>query len=170
MIPRAQGKIFERALKFNADYVPALNNLAAVLSEHLDDLESAIGYMDRAVEIEPLDAKLRVSRGVLLARSGKRTKAIDDAVQALKIEASPDIKYRAAGVFAQTSKQVTTDAAKALKLVSEAAFEQPAKVLKMIPTDPDIGPVKDNPLLQKILRSLRELKEIASVKNRQEKQ
>ena len=148
---------FERALEFNPKSDPAYNNIAHVYSEILDDSETAIKFMDKAIEFNSANPKLIAARGVLHGRTGKRPLAIADAETALRFDGSPDTLYRVAGIYAQTSKAEPQDASMAISLFAQAAFNDPGLVLRMMKTDPDLEPLTDKQAFNSLVDAIKQL-------------
>jgi len=146
-----------QALAMHDSDIVALNNLAHVYSERLDDLPKAIEAMNRIVEIAPQEVRHRATRGVLLARNGQREDALADAQQCLQQDRTADTLYRVAGIFAQNSKSEPEDQEIAMKLLRQALARNPELVAKMMSNDPDLKPLKGNPELQEITALLDKL-------------
>ncbi len=151
---------FERALKINPRSATACNNIASVYSEILDDTESGIEFMNQAIEIDRVNPKFLAGRGVLLARTGKREPAIEDAETALRLDSSADTLYRVAGIYAQTSKIEAQDKKRAISLFAKAALKDPSLVLRMLRNDPDILPVSKDEAFSTIVNAITKLQEV----------
>lgn len=139
----------------------ALNNIAHLQSEKLNDLESAIATMDKVIELTPKSARNLATRGVLKARAGKRTEAIEDAKSSLKLNSSADTLYRVTGIYAQTSKQVESDLHTAFRLLKVAIAKDPQLVIRMMRSDPDIEPLSKDEQMKEIVQILRKIKEFS---------
>lgn len=158
-------KEFDRAISHNPLNAVAWNNKATV--EDLGgNTDNAIAAMAEVVRLQPDNAVALATRGVLYARNGDRPSAHADAEGALKLDSSPDICYRVAGIFALTSRTMPEDRIRAIALVAKAALDQPQLVLDYLDSDPDIAPVIDEPemkVLRKALESIRIMSGTGSV-------
>jgi tetratricopeptide (TPR) repeat protein len=134
----------DAALRLDPTSYDALQNKAAVLSENLGHTEEAVRVLDRAIELHPSRVRARDGRGVLLARLGRRDAALRDAQAALSLDKDPETLYRVAGIYAMTSRQQRSDRGQALRLLAAAVARDPTW-LPIIPTDPDLGPIRAQP-------------------------
>ena len=141
------------AVKGNSKDWKALNNIAHLQSEKLNDLESAIATMDKVVQLQPGSAKNLATRGVLKARLGKRKEALEDARSSLKLDSSADTMYRVAGIYAQTSKLQKKDQKMAFRCLKTAVASNPQLVMRMMQSDPDIKPLKNEKPMEEICKS-----------------
>lgn len=158
-----QGAIadFQQALRINPRSTMALQNIAAVYAEKLNDLDRAIEFQTELLAIQPENAAQLATRGVLYARNGDRERALNDAVRALEIQSNFDIFYRVAGIYAQTSSVEKDDAKTAVRLLARAALENPFFVDSMFDDDVDLNPVRENPQVQLIMKNIRAMQRIA---------
>ena len=150
----------EEALKSNPSSFYALENKANVLAERLGKNDEAVRVIDRIVELFPGHPSARPSRGVLLARLGRRDAALADARESLRHSPSPHTLYQVAGIYALTSRQAPGDRKQALLLLETAltlGFGQ-----KHIANDPDLDPVRDDPEFRRVLA---EVKNAATVRS-----
>jgi eukaryotic-like serine/threonine-protein kinase len=150
----------EEALKANPSSFYALNNKANVLAERLGKTDEAVHVIDRIVELFPGHSPARPSRGVLLARLGRRDAALADARESLRHNPSPRTLYQVAGIYALTSRQAPGDRKQALLLLETAltlGFGQ-----KHIANDPDLDPIRDDPEFRRVLA---EVKNAATVRS-----
>ena len=143
----------EEALKLNPRSYPALQDKAAILSEHLGRTEEAVAALDRAVGLHPDAVPPRAGRGVLLARLGRRSAAIEDARVALKLDAGASTLYQVAGIYALTSRAEPADAREALRLLAAAIGRDP-QWLGVVPADPDLAPIRGRPEFRALIRAL----------------
>jgi serine/threonine protein kinase/tetratricopeptide (TPR) repeat protein len=118
--PEAALADFTQALRANPRSAAALQNQAHVLAERLRRTEEALTALDRAVELLPESGELRCSRGVLLARLGRRDAAHRDARDALVRDPGPARRYQAACVYALTARDHPGDGTQALHLLAGA--------------------------------------------------
>jgi tetratricopeptide (TPR) repeat protein len=135
---------FDAALRLDPTSYDALQNKAAVLSENLGQTEQAVRVLDRAIELHPNRVRARDGRGILLARLGHRDAALRDAETALSLDKDAETFYRVAGIYAMTSREKSPDRGQALRLLAAAVARDPTW-LPIIPTDPDLGPIRAQP-------------------------
>jgi eukaryotic-like serine/threonine-protein kinase len=143
---------FDAALELNPHSQPALQNKASVLSEQLGRTEEAVRVLDTAIEHHPDSVNALAGRGVLLGRLGRREAALSDAHAALAIDDSAGTLYQVAGLYALTSRQNPDDRLEALRLMA-AALRKDSSWLKVVPTDPDLDAVRDQPDFLELLRA-----------------
>ena len=155
--PVGAAQDLERAIQLRPNDSVALNNLASLYSSKLDDLPKAIEAMDRVVELNPKNAKFRAGRGVLLARTGERKKAIADATRCIQQNRSAEILYQVAGIYALTSRVEPQDLKAALDFLQRAVKKSPETVVKMMRTDPDIETIKREPEFEDTVEILRNM-------------
>ncbi len=153
---------FEQAIELNPASSSAWINKATILTDAEGGLEQAIAAMTRVVELEPANATQLATRGVLLARAGQRFEAHQDAQRALELDASADTRYRVAGIYSQTSKQIDSDKDRSIELIALAMLDQPRIVLGYIDQDPDLEPLQNDPRLIELKQVLKLVTERAS--------
>jgi eukaryotic-like serine/threonine-protein kinase len=154
---------FDEALKTNPRSSMAWQNKAAILTNGSTTEDKAIEAMTKVVELDPRNPTQIATRGVLLARSGKRVEAHRDAEAALQIDSSADTRYRVAGIYALTSKAEPADKRRAIALIAMAALEQPQLVLNYIEHDPDVEPLKTDPQWLDLIEALERIRQQAHV-------
>ncbi|MFO0957414.1 MAG: protein kinase [Isosphaeraceae bacterium] len=132
----------------------ALQNKGALLGEVPGRAEEAIRAYDAAIACYPGAADSLVGRGVLLARLGRREAAIDDARRALALDDSGDTLYRAACIYALTSRESPEDQREALRWLAAAVIKDP-KWLGVVPIDDDMAPIREAPEFRNLVGSLR---------------
>ncbi len=76
--------------------------------------------LDRAVSSYPEHAPTIAARGVLLARLGRREKAVKDQEQALSIDSSAPTMFQVAGIYALLSPQQPDGRRRAISLLLAA--------------------------------------------------
>jgi tetratricopeptide (TPR) repeat protein len=145
---------FEQALACSPHFRPALINKAHVLGERLNRTEEALAVLDRVVERDPEDVHARSSRGVLLARLGRRNAAHRDAVESLRRDSQPATLYQVACIYALTSTQHAADRQQALRLLKAAVPREP-RWLQTVQSDPDFAPVRDQDEYRDVLQALK---------------
>jgi serine/threonine protein kinase/regulator of sirC expression with transglutaminase-like and TPR domain len=150
---------FQAALRLVPDSVEAWQNIATVQSEMLKQLSNAIESLNEIAKLRPNDPIPIVTRGVLLGRMEDRPGAHADAERAMRLRSDADVLFRAAGVYALTSRVNEQDAEQALHLLRRAAFEDPRLVLSRIEGDTDLLPIHNHPEYQRVLASLKLLAE-----------
>ena len=139
--PKGAVADLDAALRLDPTSFDALQSKAAVLSENLGRAEEAVRVLGRAIDLHPSRVRARDGRGVLLARLGRRDAALRDAQAALAIDSAPETLYRVAGIYALTSRQRASDRGQALRLLAAAVARDPSW-LPVIPTDPDLAPIR----------------------------
>ncbi len=150
---------FNEALQINPSSLGALRNKALALSKLPGRTEEAIAVLDDALRLYPGSVLAWTSRGTLLARLGKRDLAIQDAEQSLKLDSRPEIRYRAAGIYASTSRQHSADAVPALGNLA-AAFKG-GYGMDLVASDTDLEPIKSTPEFQKLWAGAQVVQETA---------
>lgn len=111
---------FRKALQLDPRSLPALVNIAHLLSQKPENRVEAVATLDRLLEYHPQYARGWVDRAILHARGGDRNAAIRDAEKALELSRSPELLFRAASVYALTSQTEPKDRTKALRLLTSA--------------------------------------------------
>lgn len=147
---------FDRALRINDRYAPALEDKASVLAERLGRTEEAIAALDAVVRIAPEHGPSLASRGVLLARLGRRDAALRDAREAERLDPRPEVLYQAAGIWALTSRKVDADRAEALRLLQAALRKDYG--FDLLAIDPDLKPLHALPEYHKLVEAARTLR------------
>jgi serine/threonine protein kinase/tetratricopeptide (TPR) repeat protein len=142
---------FDQALNLNPRSPSALENKAAVLAEFLNKTADAIKVLNQAVKFHPHVPLYWASRGVLLARLGKRTEAHADAAKALTLSNKPSLLYQVAGIYALTSQTHPEDRSLALPLLQKA-LSQDKSLLSLVAGDPELIPIQDDPDFQAIVK------------------
>jgi tetratricopeptide (TPR) repeat protein len=155
---------FDRALKVNPHYLPALEDRAAVLAERLGQTDAAVASLDRAIRLTPQRGQTRAGRGVLLARLGRRDEALRDAREAERLDPRPEVLYQAAGVYALTGQKSPADRREAYRLLA-AALRQ-GYGFDLIEIDPDLRPIHGEPEYRRLLEAARTLQPQAGAKSR----
>ncbi len=85
---------YEKLLSSRPDYTPALNNLAYLYLEHLNQLDKAYDLAKRARTLQPSDAALADTLGWILYKRGEYQQAVALlAESAAKIPNSPEIQF-----------------------------------------------------------------------------
>ncbi len=148
---------FDRALRHNPRSLPALENKAHVLAERLGRTDEAVRVLDRALKWYPEHAPAHASRGVLLARLGRREAALQDARAALSLDDSPATRYQVAGIYALTSRQHGPDRRSAFALL-KAALQQ-GYGHDLVPADGDLAPLRSEPAFRQLLEAVRALRQ-----------
>jgi hypothetical protein len=108
--------------------------------------------LDQAVALHPDYVLARAGRGVLLARAGSREAAHHDAEAALARDTKPITQYQVAGIYALTSRQEADDRREALRLLASALRQEP-RWLKVIPKDPDLDPIRNDPEFERLTQA-----------------
>jgi serine/threonine protein kinase/predicted Zn-dependent protease len=150
--PAAALADFDAALKLDPDSRPALQNKAAVLSDHLGRAAEAIPLLDRTVALYPDFTPARAGRGVLLARLGRRQEALRDAEEARRRDRSGETTYRVACIYALTSRTDPEDRPRALRMLA-GALGQEKKWLEIARTDPDLDVLRGHRAFRDLLQA-----------------
>jgi tetratricopeptide (TPR) repeat protein len=144
---------FDAALAINPRYRHALQDKASVLSENLGQTEQAIRVLDDALGFHPDAVAAVIGRGVLLARLGRRDAAMRDARTAMVLDNRASTVYRAACIYALTSKQEPADLDEALWLLADAVRKD-GSWLAVARHDSDLDPVRGQPGFRDLLQAL----------------
>jgi tetratricopeptide (TPR) repeat protein len=147
---------FESALAVNSHFLPALESKAHVLAEKLGRQDDAIAVLDRAIEYFPEQGRIRSARGVLFARLDRHEVARADAEAALRLEASPEVKYQVAGIYALLSVASPADRQHALELLVESLRQGVGTDLLDI--DKDLDPLRNEAGFQQLNEAVRVLR------------
>ncbi|RMF44829.1 MAG: serine/threonine-protein kinase [Planctomycetota bacterium] len=95
--PSAAAAALETALELNPDSVPALQNLAHLCAEKLDDAERALEALDRLLQIDAKNPARWSGRAVVRARGGDAQGALADLAQAAVLPVdNPLVAYQIA--------------------------------------------------------------------------
>ena len=153
--PRAALADFDAALKHAPAMREALLDKAIVLADHLHREADAVPLLDRLLDLYPDHTEGRAGRGVYLARLGRAAPARADATAVLAAEPTAYRKYQAAGLHAQLAKHAPRgpDRAEALRLLAlalRAGFDD----MKLLATDTDLDPIRNDPEFQRLLRAV----------------
>lgn len=163
----------DRALERDPSSLKALQNKAYILSELLGRTDDALAVLDLLVDEHPDYTHGRVSRGVLLARLGRRDQAHRDVRTVLGAaqdrEGLPLTLYQAACTYALTSRQEAADKTTALRFLSEAVKQgllslavQGNPGIALLEKDPDLNPLRDEPEFRRVLEAARTVHSAAS--------
>ncbi|MFN9232827.1 MAG: protein kinase domain-containing protein [Planctomycetota bacterium] len=148
---------FQAAQRLVPDSVDAWQNIATVQSEMLSQLENAVESLSEMIKLRPNDPIPLVTRGVLLGRMKDRLAAHADAAAAIRLRSDADVLFRAAGVYALTSRVNPADTRLAVDLIRQAAYLEPQLVLSRALEDADLQPIHQDAEYQQILSSLKQL-------------
>jgi serine/threonine protein kinase/Flp pilus assembly protein TadD len=143
---------FDEALKLDSRSRPALQNKAVVLSDFLGRAAEAVATLDRVVSAYPAFTPARVGRGVLLARLGRRQEAVRDAEDALSRDSSGETTYRAACIYALTSRSVPSDRSRAFRTLA-TALALGGDWPEIARTDPDLEALRNHDEFHEIMRT-----------------
>jgi serine/threonine protein kinase/tetratricopeptide (TPR) repeat protein len=146
--PKAALADFERALQLNPRLLNALQNKASVLSEQLGQTLEAVKVLNKLIDLYPHYVPARAGRGVLLARLGKRTEALQDAEESLRRDLQPATRYQVAGIYALTSKQQPGDQQEAFFLLSSALKQ--GYGWNLLAIDTDLDPIRNHPEFRRL--------------------
>jgi eukaryotic-like serine/threonine-protein kinase len=146
---------FEQALKLNPRSFPALQNMAHVYADYLNDNHKGAAVLDKVLKLFPDNAMALAGRGVSLARLGMRKQAVADGEQALLLDTRPPNLYQVGCIYALTSQKNAQDLLRAFELLSyglKAGFG-----LDIVQNDTDVDPIRQTPEFGRILQAAREL-------------
>src|SRR5439155_12374617 len=123
--PKARGA-YEKLLSINPNFVPALNNLAYLYTEELNDLSKAYDLARKAHDLQGQDASVGDTLGWVLYKRGDYQQALSVLQQAAeKAPDKPEIQFHL-GMTANTMGQ--TDVARvALQKAASAVRDFPGK-------------------------------------------
>jgi serine/threonine protein kinase/Flp pilus assembly protein TadD len=147
--PEAALRDFDQALVCNSRSKAALQDRAHVLAERLGRTEEAVRTLDQLLTHYPDHAPSLTGRGVLLARLGKRDRAVRDAQAALLLDTRPALLYQAGCVYALASRQQPSDRFQALQLL--AAALRGGYGADLLASDRDLDPLRQLPEFRHLL-------------------
>jgi serine/threonine protein kinase/Tfp pilus assembly protein PilF len=139
---------FEQALALNPRSRAALRNKAHVCAGHLRRPEDAVAALDLVIKHYPDFATGRAERGVMHARLGRRSAALEDAREALARDGSPALRYQVACIYALTARTNAEDRAPALALLREALRRGYGGTL--LAADGDLDPLRTLPEFKRL--------------------
>jgi tetratricopeptide (TPR) repeat protein len=148
---------FMAALQANPHSWPALESAAYVLAEKLDRLSDAIAMLDRAVKMFPEKTACVANRGVLLARAGNASPALQDARTVLAMESTPAIHYQVACIFSLLAKDNAQHKEQALEHLSSALLQ--GYGAQLVGEDPDLNMLRADPRFLKLQSAVQTLKQ-----------
>jgi serine/threonine protein kinase/Tfp pilus assembly protein PilF len=140
---------YDQVLAANPASIDAAMNKAYVLSEKLGRTDEAITALDHLLTRHPRHAPALAGRGVLLARQGKRDRALIDAREALEADPGAMVRYQVAGIHAQTSREMAPDRVEAYRLLKLAL--KGGVGADLIGRDPDLAPLHGDPEFRRLL-------------------
>lgn len=147
---------FVKASELDPHSLPAWQNQAHVLADHLDQQVKGLEAQEKAVECYPEYGPARIGRAVLYARLGEREKAHADAQTALVLSTDALLKYQAACVYALTAATHPDDADVALQLLREALLAG-YRDFATIESDPDVKSIRGRDDFHAAIRAAKEL-------------
>ncbi|HWD90881.1 MAG TPA: tetratricopeptide repeat protein [Verrucomicrobiae bacterium] len=84
---------YEKLLALNPDFVPALNNLAYLYSEHLNDLDKAYTLAEKCRQLAPQDPTIADTLGWILYKKGDYARALPlVSDSASKLSGQPEVQ------------------------------------------------------------------------------
>jgi serine/threonine protein kinase/Flp pilus assembly protein TadD len=132
---------FQRAAELNPRSLIALQNMAHVLAEKLNDNRAALEVSTRVAELYPEYGIAVASRAVLLARLGRREEAHEQIEKARAVSDDPEVTYQAALVYSLTSATHPEDREKALALL-RLAIREGYRAIETLAVSPDLDPIR----------------------------
>lgn len=148
--PQAALEDLKKALELNPTSRYALRNLAYVLGERMNDLPSAMSYLDQLVQIHSHADDL-ISLAVYQARTNHRDEAIANAHKALTQSRTSKVLFQTACVYS-ILRASDEPATQALALLEEALAIDPQWV-RIAGTDPDLQNIRNDPAFQPIVQA-----------------
>jgi serine/threonine protein kinase/Flp pilus assembly protein TadD len=152
--PRGALADLERALRLEPNSPTALQNKAHILAEHLGRPAEAVPVLDHLLRLRPNDAVLEASRGVCLARQGRRDEALAAATRCLTRPCSAPALYRVGCILALTARS-PEDRRRALLRIEQAiqlGFDH-----RILARDPDLAKLRGEAAFQALARPDRRL-------------
>jgi serine/threonine protein kinase/Flp pilus assembly protein TadD len=140
---------YRSAEELNPRSFPALVNQVHILAEKLREPKAALTVATRLTHQFPEYASGHIDRAVLLGRLGKRTGAHAEAKLAMNLSQDPEVTYRAACVYALTSRIEEADGTAALALL-ERAIRNGFRNENLIQADPDLDAIRDTERFRQI--------------------
>ncbi len=149
---------FDKALKRNSTYLPALMSKTNVLAEIKNKQAEARKILERVLKLYPDHAPAEAGLAVVLARLGERKEAHERIAAALDRDRSGERYFQAASVFAQTSRSVPGDADTALFYLRKALGVQFGA--EFIEKDTDLVPLAGNRQFKELLKQAAVLRKL----------
>ena len=146
---------FEQACQRYPHSRDGLRNKAYVLAETLKKPEDAVKALDEAIVYHPDCVDAYCSRGVLLARLGRRDEALQDVRACQQFKREPLTDYKLACIYALTSRQQPSDRADALR--SLVAALKAGCGFEWLAADTDLDPLRDLPDFKRLLTGAKDL-------------
>ncbi len=143
---------FRQALVINPNSLPALQNIAAVLSQDAAKTEEALDAFNQMLALRPDYTPAVAGRGVILARMGERGQAHRQADRALGLSDDAKTLYQVACIYALTSRLHGEDKQKSGRMLARA-LRKDARWAKLARTDPDLEAIRNDPECVALLRA-----------------
>ncbi len=143
---------FEAALRIRPDDFAAINNLAHLYAERLDQPRRAIELLTRLIAIRPSAASPLASRGILRARLGERELAVIDGRMAAERSPTAREQLQIAGIHALLSDQDDQDHGTALAWLARALKSDPS-LAQTAGNDSDLANLRGNPQFRRLVGS-----------------
>lgn len=153
--PRAALQDFDKALRINPSFLPALESKAHVLAEQLDDSAGAIRVLDEAIGRHPEESVILAAKGVLLARQGRTEDAKALAEKALAIDSSASILYQVATLYALVSREEQEASERAFALLTAAL--RAGFGADLLADDRDLDPLRNDPRFERLSSAMQTL-------------
>ncbi len=149
---------FRHALELNPQSPSALQNIAHVLAQRLNDQDGAIDALNQLIAAEPANAAALAGRGVLLARQEKRDASLRDARAALATTNNPLIIYQVGCIYAINAETHPPHGHRAVQLVAQALQRDPSLV-DIATQDTDLAAIRDDATLGTVLDAAQTLRQ-----------
>jgi tetratricopeptide (TPR) repeat protein len=163
-LPKKAREAFAEVLRLSPDNPRALYSMAALLMNDKRDVEEALSYFDRVIQLSPEFAEARQYRGILLARLGKFEAAGEDINWCIQREPQSGAPlYAASCVSALLAKQwAAVKGDPVARAQAEAAVNQTLGFLQKAlalgfgrdkaGTDPDLEGIRRDPRFAQLLK------------------
>ncbi|CAN5643584.1 hypothetical protein BH11PLA2_BH11PLA2_15950 [soil metagenome] len=147
---------YQSALKLNPDCLSALMNTSHIYADVMLQPELALAVQEKAVKAHGGHNRVRAGHAVLLARTGKRTEAHNEADVALTLGSDPLVTYQAACVFALTAAEENKDRERAYSLLRQS-LRDGYRRFDEIQIDADLKNIRDTDEFKRAIKAAMEL-------------
>lgn len=155
--PRGAKADLEQGLRLNPNSRTALQNLAHVLAEQLNDRDGAVAAIDAALGLSPDDSVLLGSRAVLLARMGRNEAALADAEAATRGRGDVGFTaYQVACVHALLSSQDASQVTPGMRSLARAFATRP-DLVELTSQDKDLDALRIDPRFADLVAAAKQL-------------
>ena len=139
----------------------ALQNIAHVLAEQLQQADQAIEPITHLIALRPNDAGNYATRGILAARLNREAAALQDADQCARMQPAAIEMVQLSGIYSLLSRGSVEDKQakylnQSLEWLRRALAKEP-QLVTIIDQDPDTKAVREEPVCKEMLASARML-------------